>query len=358
MSANGMLIVKALASTIPSILRYFGDAFFSRLSAIVVSSISAPLALRSDGGIASGAIIVAYPDKGRVFGSKQWKTRARIRKMEQKCWLNGEIIPLSSAKVSVLDIGLLRGFGIYEGLITHNRKPFMLEDHLARMHRSAAKMSLKVPVDDAAIGAAIRELVETNVPAGKEALIRIILTGGTTVGVIDYNPDTPTMFILVDEFSPLESEYVENGCKIEMVEYHRDLSEIKSINYIKTVLLQKERRAKNALELVYVWQGQVLECGGSNIFIVKDGKIITTKDDIVLGITRKVAIDVAKPHYGVEERPISVDEMLSADEVFITGSFKEVVPVIQIGDTKIGNGAPGPVSKHVVELFADFATNY
>lgn len=278
--------------------------------------------------------------------------------MEQKCFLNGKIIPLSDAKVSVLDIGLLRGFGIYEGLITHNRKPFMLEDHLARMHRSASKMSLTPPVSDADIAAAIGELVESNVPAGKEALIRIILTGGTTVGVIDYDPATPTMFILVTEFTPLESEYLRTGCKVELVEYHRDLAEIKSINYIKTVLLQKERKAKSALEIVYTWQGQVLECGGSNIFIVKDGNIITTKDDIVLGITRKVAIDVAKPHYSVEERTISVEEMLSADEVFITGSFKEVVPVVQVGDKKIGNGAPGPVSNHIVQLFADVARNY
>lgn len=278
--------------------------------------------------------------------------------MEQKCYLNGQIVPLSQASVSVLDIGLLRGFGIYEGLITHNRKPFMLEDHLARMHRSADKMSLTVPVSDAEIAAAIGELVESNVPSDREALIRIILTGGTTVGVIDYNPATPTMFILVTEFTPLESEYLRTGCKVELVEYHRDLAEIKSINYIKTVLLQKERKVKGALELIYTWQGQVLECGGSNVFIVKDGKIITTKDDIVLGITRKVVIDLAKPHYTIEERPMTVEEMLSADEVFITGSFKEVVPVVQIGDAKIGNGAPGPVSNRIVQLFADCAKNY
>ncbi len=278
--------------------------------------------------------------------------------MTPKCYLNGQILPLSEAKVGITDIGLLRGFGIYEGLVTHNRKPFMLADHLARFRRSAAKMSLTVPVSDQDIDAAIRSLVESNVAPDKEALIRIILTGGPAIGVIEYNPSTPTMFILVDTFSPLEREYIEHGCKVHLVEYHRDLSEIKSINYIKTVLLQKERKEHGALEVVYTWQGKVLECGGSNIFIVKDGKLITTKDEIVLGITRKAVFDVAKPHFEIEEREMTVDELLSADEVFITGSFKEVVPVVKVDDHTIGNGAPGPVSKRVVELFEDFASNY
>lgn len=274
------------------------------------------------------------------------------------CYLNGEIVPFSEAKVSVNDIGLLRGFGIYEGLITHNRKPFMLSEHMERLHRSAQKMDLKIPASDAKIEAAINDLVARNVPEGKEALIRIILTGGETVGVIDYNYETPTMFMLVTEFTPLEEKYLETGCSIMPVEYHRDLAEIKSINYIKTVLLQKERKAKGALEVVYTWAGKVLECGGSNIFIVKNGILVTPKEEIVFGITRKVVLDLAKPHFKIEERSISVDELYGADEVFITGSFKEVVGVVDIGGRKIGDGHVGPATKKVMELFHDFTRQY
>lgn len=277
--------------------------------------------------------------------------------MEAFCYLNGEIMPVASAKVSVNDIGLLRGFGIYEGLITHNRKPFMLADHLERLHRSADKMSLTVPVSDAEIAAAIQDLVERNVPKENEALIRIILTGGETEGVIEYG-ETPTLFILVTVFAPLEAHYLENGCSLMSVEYHRDLAEIKSINYIKTVLLQKERKAKGALEIVYTWHGQVYECGGSNIFIVKDGKIITTKDDIVLGITRKAVIDLARAHFTIEERPIAVEELHAADEVFITGSFKEVVGVVAVDGRVVGSGAVGPTTRRVMELFRDFTHAY
>lgn len=274
------------------------------------------------------------------------------------CYLNGKIVPFSEARVSINDIGLLRGFGIYEGLITHNRKPFMLSDHMERFHRSAEMMELKIPASDAKIEAAINDLVARNVPEGKEALIRTILTGGETVGVIEYNYETPTMFVIVGEFTPLEPVYLETGCSVMLVEYRRDLSEIKSINYIKTVLLQKERKAKKALEILYTWKGIVLEGGGSNVFIVKNGTLITPKGDIVPGITRKVVLDLARGHFKIEERAVSLDELYSADEVFLTGSFKEVVGVVKVGDRQIGNGKVGPVSKKIIELFGEFARNY
>lgn len=278
--------------------------------------------------------------------------------MQQFCYLNGEILPTSDAKVSVNDIGLLRGFGIYEGLITHNRKPFMFADHMERFHRSAKKMDLTVPVSDDAILTAINDLVERNVAKDKNALVRIILTGGNTIGVIDYDPETPTLYILVTEFVPLEEKFLHEGCVLLPIEYHRDLSEIKSVNYINTVLLQKQRKAAGALEIVYTSNGYMLEGGGSNVFIVKDGVLITPKDDIVLGITRKAVLQVARDSFKIEERPVTVEEFYAADEVFITGSFKEVVPVITVGDRTISGGVPGPVTKKVIELFRDFTRTY
>lgn len=277
---------------------------------------------------------------------------------EAMCYLDGALMPLSQAKVGVTDIGLLRGFGIYEGLITHNRKPFMLADHFARFHRSAEKMSLAIPAQDAVIGEAIKTLIEHNVPAGEEALIRIILTGGPAVGVIDYDQKTPTMFILVDTFKQLEEHYLQNGCQVMVVEYHRDLADIKSINYIKTVLLQKARKEKGALEIIYTSGGKLLEGGGSNVFIVKGGKLITPKDEIVLGITRKAVLDIVKDQITVEERDVSIQEFYEADEAFITGSFKEVVPVVSADGRAIGDGAPGKVTKMVMALFHDFTKHY
>ncbi|MEK7093527.1 MAG: aminotransferase class IV [Patescibacteria group bacterium] len=278
--------------------------------------------------------------------------------MTDFCYLNGEIVPLAEAKVSVNDIGMLRGFGIYEGLVTHNRKPFMLKDHLERFHRSAEMMMLKVPATDAEIEKAINELVSRNVPEGKEALIRFILTGGPTAGVIEYDYETPTFYMLATEFVPLEERYLREGCSIATVDYRRELAEIKSINYIKAVLLQKARKELGALEMVYVKDGVVYEGLGSNIFIVKDGTLITPKEGIVYGITRKAVLDLARQSFPIEERQVSEAEMYAADEVLITGSFKEVVPVVRINDRQIGNGAVGPVSARIVELFREFTRTY
>ena len=271
------------------------------------------------------------------------------------CYINGAIMPLSEAKVGVYDLGLLRGFGIYEGLITHHRKPFALADHMARFHRSAEQMQLKIPISDTEMTRVLDELIKSNVPQGKEGLIRIILTGGTAIDGIIHDPETPTLYALVEEFVPIDTKYLTDGCTITTYEHQRQFPELKTINYIQAVLLQKTKREKNVLEVLYISNGHVLECTGSNFFIVEDGTIITPKEGILGGITRKVTLGLARPHFLIEERAVSVDEMYAADEAFITGSFKEVVPVVRVGDRTIGSGKPGPVTKQIMELFRVFA---
>ncbi|HXK39072.1 MAG TPA: aminotransferase class IV [Candidatus Paceibacterota bacterium] len=274
------------------------------------------------------------------------------------CYLNGKIIPVADARVGVYDIGLLRGFGIYEGLVSYNRKPFMLADHLARFHNSAERMALKIPVSDADIETAVNELIARNTPEGKEALIRAILTGGEAIGGIEYNYGTPTFYILVEEFVPIDKNYLKNGCRVIVFEHYRQIAESKTTNYTQTVLLQKARKEAGALEVLFASDGKVLEGGGSNIFVVKNGKIITPEKGILPGVTRKVVIDLARKEFSIEERAVTTEEMYSADEMFITGSFKEIVPVVQAGDRTIGNGKVGEVTKRVMRLFHEFTRNY
>lgn len=274
------------------------------------------------------------------------------------CYLNGKIVPVAEACVGVYDIGLLRGFGIYEGLVSYNRKPFMLADHMARFHRSAKSMSLKIPASDADIGSAMETLIARNIPEGKEALIRVILTGGEAIHGIEFNYETPTFYILVEEFSPIDPRYLEEGCLVTVFEHHRQIAESKTTNYTQTVILQKARKKAKALEVLFVSDGKVLEGGGSNFFIVKDGRIITSEKGILPGVTRKVVIDLARAKFPVEEREVTTEEMYGADEMFITGSFKEVVPVVKAGDRTIGNGKVGEVTKGVMKLFREFTRNY
>lgn len=278
--------------------------------------------------------------------------------MKPYCYLNGKILPLADAHVGLYDIGLLRGFGIYEGLITHNRKPFMVDEHLKRLRVSAENMRLTVPASDVEIAEAMKELVEHNVSADKEALFRVILTGGNAIEGMEYNQDTPTFYILAEEFTPVTEVYLENGCAVGIFEHQRKFPETKTINYIQAVLLQQTKKEQGVMEIIYVSNGVVLEATGSNLFIVKNRVLITPKAGILLGVTRQVVLRLAKQRYAIEERDISLEEVYAADECFITGSFKEVVPVVKVGDTQISDGKVGEVTKDIVKSFHEFTQNY
>ena len=285
------------------------------------------------------------------------------------CYLNlggagGTILPVAEARVSVYDIGLLRGFGVYEALRTFNRVPFMWAEHLARFHRSVDALKLTIPARDEEMHQIIAELIDRNVPEGKDAIVRFILTGGEAIGGIEFNPATPTFYILVETLEPLSEEIFQNGCKLIVHEHQRVFPEFKTTNYVTAVLLQEERKKAGALEILYTYKGKVLEPATSNFFIVKNNVIVTAKADVLPGITRKVAMDLAQKEFKLEERDVSVDEMYAADEAFLTSSFKDIVPVVEVGGLtaqagkKIGEGVPGPVTRRVMQLFHEFTLNY
>ncbi|MBM3261736.1 hypothetical protein FJY93_05000 [Candidatus Kaiserbacteria bacterium] len=278
--------------------------------------------------------------------------------MSASVYLNGKIYPAAEAVVSVYDIGLLRGFGIYEATRTVSGKPFRFADHMARLRASADAMQLKVPVSDAEIKEAIDELIARNVSDGQDATIKFILTGGTAIGGIEYDRETPTFYIMVDPLSPFDAALYRDGASVTIFEHQRQFPSLKTINYIQTVLLQEPRKQAGAVEILYIYGGKVLECATSNFMIVKDGKIITAKDDILQGITRKVTLEVARGHFPIEERAVTVDEMYAADEAFLTSSFKDVMPIVKVGDKVIADGTVGPITKEVMKLFEEYLHSY
>lgn len=269
--------------------------------------------------------------------------------MSPFCYLNGKILPVAEAKVGVYDIGLLRGFGIYEALMTYGKKPFKLSDHLARFRRSAAFLGVEILASDEEVTGALLELIEKN--GYEESIVRMLLTGGPAFAGIEFAPKTPTFYILVEKFKPLSAELYEKGCSVTVYEHLRQFPEYKTTNYIQAVLLQKARKEAGALEILYTWQGRVLEFATSNLFIVKNGTIITPSKDILPGITRKVTLELARAAFPVEERDVPVEEVCAADEAFLTSSFKDIVPVVKAGEHAIAHGAPGPVTKKMMELF-------
>jgi branched-chain amino acid aminotransferase len=271
--------------------------------------------------------------------------------MNQYCFLNGEIIPVEDAKVSVLDIGLLRGYGIYDGIAGIKGKPFRFPDHWTRFLSGAHILNLNIPITEDGAKKKIEELLEKN-HGDKRANIRLILTGGNTIGGIEYDFEKPTFYIVTEEWESLPNEYYEEGAKLITYPHMRELPEYKTINYIRAVNLQNYRKEEKAVEILFVNDGEVLECSTSNVFLVKSGKLITPAENILKGITRKVVLEIAsKSGLSIEERIVTEEELKSADEVFITSSFKDIVPIVKIDDFEVGDGKVGQITIDLMKKF-------
>ncbi len=273
--------------------------------------------------------------------------------MEPLCYLNGEMIPLAQAKISVGDLGVVRGFGIYEGIAAFSGEPFRFPDHWKRFEISANRLGLVIPHTKDEVETALRSLVAHNV-TGTRANIRLILTGGEAENGIEHVPGRETFFATAEDAILLPAALYERGGHLISHEHQRFLPEVKTLNYITAVMLQKKRRDEDAIEILYTSNGHVLECATSNVFMVKDETIRTPAENILKGITRMVVLELAQGAYSIEERVISIEEFLGADEVFITSSFKDIMPIVSVDARTIGTGAPGPVTRDLMTRFAAY----
>ena len=272
--------------------------------------------------------------------------------MTDHCFLNGKILPLSEAKIGIGDIGLLRGYGIYDGIAVFRGKVFRFADHWNRFLSGAHILNLNVPVTEEKAEKVIEELAVKN-GFTERANVRIILTGGQTIGGIEYNFGESTFYIIVEKWESLPKDFYKNGTKLVTYRHMRELAEYKTTNYIRAVNLQNWRKEEKAGEILYTYDGEILECATSNVFIIKNKTIITPGENILKGVTRKVVLELAgKLGLKTKERPVKEEELKIADEVFITSSFKDIVPIIKIDDFIVANGQVGPVTKNLMGEFA------
>jgi len=269
--------------------------------------------------------------------------------MEKYCFYKGEITKLSKTLIGVNDIGLMRGYGVFEVLRTYNREPFFYKKHLDRLRSSALFMGIKVPYSNREILEIIESLIE-KLP-DIEVSIRIVLTGGETSTGLDFNYDTPTFFIIVKELIPLDSSLYEDGASLFMADYQRIFPKIKTLDYVFSIKNRLNIKNKDFFDILYVSNDKILESSTSNFFLVKNKKIITPSNNILMGITREFVISLAKKQYEVEERDTLVSEIESTDEAFITATTKEILPIIKIGDSLVGNGLVGPITRDLMEEF-------
>ncbi len=278
----------------------------------------------------------------------------------KKVWLNGELVDQEKATVSVFDHGLLYGDGCFEGIRMYNGRILKLGAHLRRMYQSAEKLRLKPAYDPETIDRAIRETIAAN--GLNDAYIRLIFTRGAgTLGLHPFKCPTPGTIIIADTIQLYPEELYENGMKVVVAERPRipirclDPS-VKSLNYLNNIMAKIEAIDAEVLEAIMLnVDGQVAECTGDNIFLVKDGRITTPPREagILMGITRQFVMDEIAPACGhvVEEELFPLETLLEADEVFLTGTAAEIIGVSQVDEHTIGHGQVGPITRQLNQEF-------
>lgn len=277
--------------------------------------------------------------------------------MTRYCYFNGKIVPESKAGVSARDMAVLRGYAMFEFLRTYNGQFFHFEDHIKRFRNSARLLGLRVPVSDKEIELVLKQLIRKN--KFKEAGLRLVLSGGRTIDGMRFNRRTPTFFILADEFQPLPSVFFRRGVAVVTHEHQREMFEAKTTNYLAAAREHNNGINKNgkAFEILYVRDGTVLEGTTSNLFIFKGDTLITPAKNILKGVTRKVALELARPYFKIEEREVKTIELKSATEAFLTATNKEILPVVKIDGCKVGDGRVGENTKVLMKMFNDYVNN-
>ena len=267
--------------------------------------------------------------------------------------VNGVVTSGDQAVVSVFDHGFLYGDGVYETLRTYNRRPFLTDRHLARLRASAARLSLEVPPTDGELESRLRDTMRGVHPHG-EVVLRMLVTRG--VGDLGYDPAvcrTPTVVIIARPHRASPEWVDRDGVRLVVASVLRNHPRsvdpvIKSNNLLNNVLAMQEAVRDGAYEaLLLNHRGELAECSQSNVFVVRDGVVLTPPLDAGLleGVTRnllfEVGADIGVP---VREAVLRQSDLPAVDEMFITSTTREVVPVVRVGGQVIGSGGPGRVT--------------
>jgi branched-chain amino acid aminotransferase len=274
-------------------------------------------------------------------------------------YIDGEYYPKSQAKVSVYDHGLLYGDGVFEGIREYNGVVFKLKEHVDRLYRSAHAIMLKIPVTKEEMIQAVVETLRKN--KLKDSYIRLVVTRG--VGDLGLDPrkcPKPSIIIITDTISLHATGAKENGITTMFSWVRRNpvdatTHEIKSLNYLNSVLAKIEANANGVDEAICLESnGCIAEGVGENIFIVKNGEILTppTSTGALAGITAEVVVKLAvKLGLKLTVTNLTPFMLFTADEAFFTGTAMEMVPIREVNKRQIGTGKPGPVTK---KLMAEF----
>jgi branched-chain amino acid aminotransferase len=283
--------------------------------------------------------------------------------MPLKIYISGKFYDKEDAKISVYDHGLLYGDGVFEGIRAYGGKVFRLEEHLKRLWESAKAIWLTVPMTREAMHQAVYETLRLNKIA--DGYIRLVVTRGAgTLGLDPNRTSDPQVIIITDHISLYPRELYEKGLEIVTVSVVRNhpasLSpRIKSLNYLNNILAKIEGLQAGCVEaLMLNTKGEVAECTGDNVFLVRAGALVTPPADagILEGVTRQAVIELAESAKLVfRQAPLTKHDVYIADEMFLTGTAAEVIPVVKVDGRLIGGGQPGPITRDLMERFHKLA---
>ena len=281
--------------------------------------------------------------------------------MSRKVYLAGKLVPAEQATVSVFDHGLLYGDGIFEGIRVYGGRVFLLKEHVDRLYESALAIRLQIPIAPAEMTQAVEHTVREN--GITDGYVRLVVTRGAgSLGLDIRRTSNPQVIIIADTISLYPPELYESGMRLITASTIRNhpgaLSpRVKSLNYLNNIMAKIEGTDAGTVEaLMLNHNGEVSECTGDNIFIVKHGVLKTPPPDagILEGITRNAVMRLAR-QAGIEVRECVMvrHDIFTADECFLTGTAAEVIAVISLDGRQIGSGKPGPVTKDLLRRFQE-----
>lgn len=275
--------------------------------------------------------------------------------MKNMHFLNGQLVTEDHLLISPRDLGYSRGYAAFEFMITTGGQPFMMNRHVERLFNSCQAISLNVPWSKQQIANWVHETVDANDLRDEDIVMRIIVSGGPS-GTLTV-AKTPTIVIMVEARMACPPEDYANGVRILLTEFDRYEPQAKTTNYMHAVRVMKAT-PRDVDEIIYFSNNMVREGTRCNIFAVIKGVLTTPKTGILGGITRGVILNDLALSTHAEARDFTVQELLTATEVFITATGKEVMPVTKINDTPVGDGTVGDVTKEVMTKFKNFFESY
>lgn len=273
-------------------------------------------------------------------------------------YLNGTYLPLEDARISVLDRGFLFADGVYEVIPAYGGHLLRLQEHLQRLQTNLDAIRMDNPLSSAQWQEILQRLLEEN--PGEDQSVYLQVTRGVAATRNHAFPEvvTPTVFVMATQLSMVNKEQLRPGvAAITLDDIRWKACNVKSISLLGNILLRQQAHDKNAAEAILINEGRAVEGAASNVFIVKDGVLMTppTSHCLLPGITRDLVLELAQKHQmPCAERDISAQELAGADEIWLTSSTREILPVIELDGQPVANGEAGPIWEKMIDIYQQY----